>query len=170
MRAMPNATLTSVRTLMARDRFAAAAGVRLIELRAGFARTRMKIRPSHLNGVGTVQGGALFTLADLAFAGACNSNGTVAVALDVTITFARPGLAGTLTATAEQVSLSKRVSICEVKVTDAAGGLVALFRGTAFRREEPVDALLARARAAPRTKRVRRPASTTRVRRTGSRV
>ncbi|HET9599762.1 MAG TPA: hotdog fold thioesterase [Anaeromyxobacteraceae bacterium] len=138
--------LAAVRALMARDRFAAANGVELTSLGRGRARTAMRVGRRHMNGVGTVQGGAIFTLADLAFAAACNSNGTVAVALDVAITFARPGLAGTLTADARQVSLSRRVSVCEIRVTDGAGELVALFRGTAFRKDEPVEALLGPAR------------------------
>ncbi len=127
---------------MRADRFAAACGVRLVAIDEGYARATLRLRPSHLNGVGVAQGGAIFTLADLAFAGACNASGTVAVALDVAITFARPGLKGVLTATAEEVSQTRRTSICEVKVTDAAGGLVALFRGTAFRKDEPVAALV----------------------------
>jgi acyl-CoA thioesterase len=138
--------LAAVRTLMARDRFAAACGVRLESVRRGRARTTLRIQRRHLNGVGVVQGGAIFTLADLAFAAACNSNGTVAVALDVAITFARPGVSGTLTAEARQVALSRRVSVCEVRVSDEAGELVALFRGTAFRKDEPVEQLLAAGR------------------------
>jgi acyl-CoA thioesterase len=134
--------LAAVRGLMARDRFAAACGVTLESVRRGRARTTLRIARRHLNGVGVVQGGAVFTLADLAFAAACNSNGTVAVALDVAITFARPGLSGTLTADARQVSVSRRVSVCEVRVTDDAGEIVALFRGTAFRKDEPVETLL----------------------------
>src|SRR6266496_2124669 len=99
----PRAALAAVRALMARDRFAASCGVRLVELGEGHARTRLTIAPRHLNGVGVVQGGAIFTLADLAFAAACNSNGTVAVALDVAVTFVRPGLRGRLEAEARQV-------------------------------------------------------------------
>ncbi len=145
---------TLVRRVMRGDRWAAVAGARLVEVREGYARVRMRLRPDHLNGVGVVQGGAVFTLADFAFAVASNSHGTVAVALDVAITFARGARAGVLTAEAVEESVSRRVSVCNVRVTDARGEIVALFRGTAFRKEEPLAAVLAAARQA----RSRRPA------------
>jgi acyl-CoA thioesterase len=132
---------------MRRDRFAAHSGVRLVELREGYARATLRLRADHLNGVGVVQGGAIFTLADLAFAAACNSHGTVAVALDVSITFARAAVRGTLTAEAREIAVSRRVSVCDVRVTDASGALVAAFKGTAFRKEERAEALAARTRA-----------------------
>ncbi len=143
---------TLVRRLMRRDRWAATAGATIEEVREGRARVRMRLRPAHLNGVGVVQGGAVFTLADYAFAIASNSHGTVAVALDVSITFARAARTGTLVAEAVEESLSRRVSVCNVRVTDDAGEVVALFRGTAFRKEDPIDALLrgARKEGAPR--------------------
>lgn len=131
------------RRLMRRDRWAAAAGAKVVEVRAGYARVRMRLRPDHLNGVGVVQGGAVFTLADFAFAAASNSHGTVAVGLDTSMTFARGARTGVLTAEAREESLSRRVSVCVVRVTDGRGEVVALFRGTAFRKEEPIAALLA---------------------------
>ena len=81
--------LDEVRARMRADRFAAACGVRLVAVRPGYARATLRLRPQHLNGVGVAQGGAIFTLADLAFAAACNSHGTVAVALDVSISYMR---------------------------------------------------------------------------------
>jgi acyl-CoA thioesterase len=141
---MPNDdALALVRRMMARDRWAAAAGARLVELREGYARVTMRLRDEHLNGVSVAQGGAVFTLADFAFAAASNSHGTVAVALDTSMTFARPATKGVLTAEAREESLSRRTSVCTVRVTDAERKVVALFRGTAFRRDEPVAALLA---------------------------
>ncbi len=134
--------LAAVKTLMLRDRFARTSGIRLAEVRAGYARTTLRLGPDHLNGVGIVQGGAIFTLADLAFAACCNSHGTVAVALDVSITFVRGLAKGTLTAEAREISVSRRVSVCDVRVTDAAGALVAAFKGTAFRKEQRAEELL----------------------------
>jgi acyl-CoA thioesterase len=127
------------RTLLARDRWAAAAGAKLVEVRDGYARARLRLAPVHLNGVGVAQGGAVFTLADFAFAAASNSHGVVAVALDTSITFVRATVRGVLTAEAREESVSRRVSVCTVRVTDASGQLVALFRGTAFRKEEPIQ-------------------------------
>ena len=132
-----NDPLALVRRVMSGDRWAAAAGARLVEVREGYARTTMRLREVHLNGVAVAQGGAVFTLADFAFAAASNSHGTVAVALDVSITFARAATRGVLTAEAREESLTRRTSVCSVRVTDDDGNLVALFRGTAFRKEDP---------------------------------
>ncbi len=146
---------TLVRRVMRRDRWAAVAGATLVEAREGYARVRMRLRPEHLNGVGVAQGGAIFTLADFAFAVCSNSHGTVAVALDVSITFARAARTGVLVAEAREESVSRRVSVCNVRVTDRAGEVVALFRGTAFRKDDSLAAVLAASRA-PRARPARR--------------
>jgi acyl-CoA thioesterase len=130
--------METLRQMMARDRFAAGAAIRLEEVGEGRARARMEAGDDHLNGVDIVQGGAIFTLADFTFAAACNSSGAVAVAVNVSISFVKAAHPGTLTAVAEEVSRSKRLSTCTVKVTDATGDLVALFTGTAFRTSRKV--------------------------------
>jgi acyl-CoA thioesterase len=142
-----------VRRLMSGDRWAAAAGARLEEVREGYARATMRLRDAHLNGVAVAQGGAVFTLADFAFAAAANSHGTVAVALDTSITFARAATEGVLTAEAREESLSRRTSVCNVRVTDGEGTVIALFRGTAFRKEDPIAPLVTRRRTRPRADR-----------------
>ncbi|HEY6912599.1 MAG TPA: PaaI family thioesterase [Myxococcales bacterium] len=148
---MPTPNSTSLaRALIARDRWAAAAGAKLVEVRCGYARARLRLAPVHLNGVGVAQGGAVFTLADFAFAAASNSHGSVAVALDTSMTFVRATVRGVLTAEAREESVSRRVSVCTVRVTDASGRLVALFRGTAFRKEEPIQLSRSAARKTPR--------------------
>ena len=147
-----------VRRVMRGDRWAAVAGARLVEVREGYARVRMRLGPGHLNGVGVVQGGAIFTLADFAFAVCSNSHGTVAVALDVLITFVRAARTGVLVAEAVEESVSRRVSVCNVQVTDARGEVVAFFRGTAFRKEESLAEVLEGARARPSAGRRRRAA------------
>ena len=106
----------------------------------------------HLNGAGVVQGGAVFTLADLAFAVACNSHGALALAVDVTISFLRPSRTGSLVAEAFEVARTRRLSRCEVKVVDDADEPVALFHGTAFVKDEPLEEVA----APPRRKRARR--------------
>lgn len=160
--------LALVRGLMSGDRWAAAAGARLVEVREGYARATMRLREMHLNGVAVAQGGAVFTLADFAFAAAANSHGTVAVALDTSITFARAATKGPLSAEAREESLSRRTSVCTVRVTDGEGKVVALFRGTAFRKDDAIAPLLGeRARAAKASRRRSRPRAASARRRAG---
>jgi len=118
------------------DRFAGASGVRLEEVRPGYARASLAVRDRHLNAVDVAQGGAVFTLADLAFAACSNSHGTVAVAVAATIQFARPGRKGRLVAEAREVARSTKLSSVEVRVSDREGRPVALFTGLAYRKEE----------------------------------
>lgn len=114
------------------DQFAAENGIQLVELRPGYAKSQMVVTQRHLNSIGTVQGGALFTLADLAFAGASNSAGMLAVGLNMNISCLKAVSTGTLQAEATEVARSKRISTCMVRVTDDAGDLIALFQGTAY--------------------------------------
>ena len=71
------------------DRFATNAGVELIEIKEGYSKARLVITAEHLNAGGRTQGGAIFTLADLALAAAANSHGTLAFSLSSNITFLR---------------------------------------------------------------------------------
>jgi acyl-CoA thioesterase len=135
-----------LRRFFRRDRFAAGAGIRLVEVRPGYALARMRVRPDHMNGVDVVQGGAVFTLADLAFAVACNGQGPVALAINVSISFLRAVTGGTLTAEAREVRRTSRLSTVEVEVRDRAGDLVALFHGTAFVTGDSLAAAAARPR------------------------
>lgn len=126
----------TLKLYFANDRFAATSGVELIEAREGFARSRLEIEPRHLNGVGIVHGGVLFTLADFTFAVACNSAGQVAVAVSTNMSFMKATKTGMLFAEAVEISRSRKLSVCTVKVTDESGTLVALFQGTAYIKEE----------------------------------
>jgi acyl-CoA thioesterase len=121
------------------DRFASGNGIELLEVRPGYAKTRMTAAENHLNGIRTVHGGALFTLADLAFAAAVNSHGTVAVALNVNISFLRPAFSNdTLWAEARENSLSSKVGSYTVEIRNQRDELVALFQGTAYRKTDPL--------------------------------
>ena len=129
--------LDVIKNYFQNDRFAASSGIRLVELRPAFAKTSLKIQDQHLNSVGVVQGGAIFTLADTAFAMACNSGGKVALAVNTNLSFLRAIRSGTLYAEATEVARSRKISTCAVRVTDQAGELIALFQGTAFIKDEP---------------------------------
>jgi acyl-CoA thioesterase len=120
-----------------KDRFAGLANVELLTVAPGHATAKMVLHPHHQNGLGTVQGGAIFTLADFCFAAACNSHGTVAVALNVSITFMKAATTtGTLWAEAREVSKNFKVGAYAVEVKDDHGDLVAQFQGLAYRKKD----------------------------------
>ncbi len=125
--------------LFEHDRFAGENGIRIVEVRPGFARTEMTVEPRHLNSIGILQGGALFTLADLAFAIACNSYGVVAVACQADVTFFKAVDSGKLTATAEEISRTRKLSTCVVRITNEREELVALFKGVAYIKGSPLE-------------------------------
>jgi acyl-CoA thioesterase len=118
------------------DRFAARNDIELIEVGPGCAKARMTLHPHHLNTLGIVHGGAIFTLADFAFAAASNSHGTAAVALNVNITFIKAARGGSLWADARELSRNARVGTYAIEVRDAEGDLVAEFQGLAYRKKE----------------------------------
>lgn len=81
--------MKTLKELLAKDHFAANAGVELLEVSPGYARARMLVTVKHLNAGGVCQGGALFTLADLAFAAVANSHLKLTLSLNANITFLR---------------------------------------------------------------------------------
>jgi acyl-CoA thioesterase len=102
----------------------------------------MQVGKHHLNGVGTVQGGALFTLADFTFAAACNSHGTVAVAINCSISYVKAVSSGTLIADARETSLGGRIGTYTIDITNENGDLIAIFQGMAYRKKETMDNLV----------------------------
>lgn len=117
------------------DRFALFAGVELLEVRSGYAKARMEVKPMHLNGGNVCQGGAIFTLADLAFAAAVNSHARLTLSVQTSINFFQSESSGYLYAEAVEVLNRKRLSNCEVKVTNEKGELIATFNGTGYRKD-----------------------------------
>jgi acyl-CoA thioesterase len=124
------------RNFLKRDHFASHANIELLSVSPGQARAKMAIHPHHFNGVGTVMGGAIFTLADFAFAAASNSHGTVAVAINVNISFLKAATTGTLWAEAREISKNFKIGSYTVEVKDDQGELVALFQGMAYRKKD----------------------------------
>jgi acyl-CoA thioesterase len=128
----------SLQRFFKNDQFAARANIELLSMSPGQARAKMTLHPHHLNGYGTVQGGAIFTLADFAFAAASNSHGTIAVAINVNITFMKAAKTGTLWAEAKEMSRNFKLGSYTVEVKDDQGELVALFQGLAYRKSEKI--------------------------------
>ncbi|SMG01146.1 Phenylacetic acid degradation protein PaaD, thioesterase [Burkholderia singularis] len=121
---------TVAQTMYAADTCSRALGIELLEVRPGYARMRMSVRTDFLNGHQICHGGLIFTLADSAFAFACNSYNVNTVAAGCSIEFLRPAAAGdTLTAEAREQALNGRHGIYDIQVTNQAGEIVAMFRG-----------------------------------------
>ena len=129
--------LDTIKQHFENDRFATSNGMRLVELRPGFAKTSLQVEDRHLNSIGTVHGGAIFTLADFAFGAAVKTGGKVAPAISTNLSFLKATRSGTLYAEATEISRSRKLSVCTVRVTNDAGELVALFQGTAYIKDEP---------------------------------
>jgi acyl-CoA thioesterase len=120
----------SARAMYAEDGASQALGMRILEVLPGYARLAMKVREDMVNGHKLCHGGLIFTLADSAFAFACNTYNAVTVASAANVEFLLPARLGDeLTATAEERSRSKRTGIYDVTVHNSQGECVALFRG-----------------------------------------
>lgn len=122
------------RAMFANDRASQAMGMELLEVGPGRARLAMRVRPDMLNGHGICHGGHIFTLADSAFAFACNSDNVATVALACHVTFVAPARENErLIAEAREVSRAGRTGVYDVTVTRDDGSLVAVFRGNSYR-------------------------------------
>ncbi len=128
--------METVKQVMLKDRFAARAGIELLEVSPGHAKARMTVEPHHWNGVELTHGGAIFTLADFAFAAASNSHGTVAVAINVSIVFMKATRTGVLMAEARELSRNPKLGTYFVEVKDEQGDIVASFQGMVYRKAD----------------------------------
>ena len=126
--------MENIHAMFENDQYAKHTGIELLTVAPGRATARMPLHTHHLNGVGTVQGGAIFTMADFAFAAAANAHGKVAVAVNVSITFMKAAITGTLTAEAREVALNPKLGTYTVNVTDDQNNLIAVFQGLAYRK------------------------------------
>ena len=120
----------SASAMYAQDRASQALGMRILEIRPGYARLAMTVREDMVNGHKICHGGLIFTLADSAFAFACNTYDVVTVASSGSIEFLLPARLGDeLTAIAEERSRAKRTGVYDVAVRNQRGECVAMFRG-----------------------------------------
>ena len=119
-----------VETMMEHDKASNWLGIEVAETGAGRSVLTLEVREHHLNGHYICHGGFIFTLADSAFAFACNSYNQNVVAQHCAITFIAPAFEGErLTATAEEVTRYGRSGIYDIKVVRADGAVIAEFRG-----------------------------------------
>jgi acyl-CoA thioesterase len=117
-----------------RDYAAQALAIRLVEIRPAYARMTMTVRKDMVNGHDICHGGMIFSLADTAFAYACNSRNHVTVAAGCMIDFVLPARLGdVLTAEARERALAGRTGVYDIEVTNQNRELIALFRGNSYR-------------------------------------
>jgi acyl-CoA thioesterase len=121
------------------DKFSQFLGIRIKDISAGACTLEMTIRGEMVNGFGIVHGGVTFSLADSALAFASNSHGRLSVAIEASISYPAPvNIGDTLTAVAEQISLTNRMGVYSITITNQEREKVALFRGTVYRTNKPV--------------------------------
>ncbi|HMK19662.1 MAG TPA: hydroxyphenylacetyl-CoA thioesterase PaaI [Chitinophagaceae bacterium] len=120
--------------MMDHDAFSQWMDVKVLDIKEGYSKIQMTIRKEMVNGFGIVHGGIPFSLADSAFAFACNNRNNLSVALDVTITFTKAVNVGdTLTAEAKEVHNGRSTGVYLITIVNQKSEHVALFKGTCFR-------------------------------------
>ncbi len=125
-----------------KEAFSKKLGLKLVDLQAGYSRVEMTVTPDMDNIFGTTHGGAVFGLIDVAFETACNSHGTVAVALNVMVTYvASPAPGSLLTAEAKELSCTRKTANYDIKVHDDQKRLIASCQALAYRKGTPLPFL-----------------------------
>ena len=115
--------------MMKHDLFSQWLGIEVLEIREGYSRIRMTVRAEMVNGFGIVHGGIAFSLADTAFAFACNNRNVLSVALDTSINFIKPVHVGdNLTAEATEVHNGRSTGLYHIRVINQKDHEVALER------------------------------------------
>ena len=123
-----------VNRMMREDLFSQWLGISILEIREGYSRIQMTLRKEMLNGFNVVHGGIAFSLADSAFAFACNNRNNLSMALDTNITFTKQMQPGDiLTAEAKELHNGRSTGLYLITVMNQNNEQVALFKGTCFR-------------------------------------
>lgn len=120
--------------ILQNDQFSRWLGIELLEIREGYSRICMTVRNEMISGLGIVHGGITFSMADSAFALACNSRNNLSVALDTSINFIKPVHPGdVLTAEAKEIHNGRSTGLYHIAITNQHDHTVALFKGTCYR-------------------------------------
>lgn len=127
---------SAMKDFLKNDRFAAFAGVELLEAEKGYAKARMLLTPDHMNAVGVCQGGAVFTLADLVFAAVANNGMPPTLSVSANITYIRSAKEGYVYAEGREVVSHHRLPFIEVRVTDETGEVIAMVTSTGYRKSK----------------------------------
>lgn len=128
--------MTHGQQVVEKDQFARLLGMELLEMAPGFAKVRMTLTERHVNGLGTAHGGAIFALADFAFAAAANAYESIAMAIHCDISYVKAVDQGTLIAEAQELSRTSKLGTYSVRIHTIDGELIALFQGMAYRKKK----------------------------------
>lgn len=120
--------------MMEHDLFSQWLGIEVLEIKEGYSKIKMKVRKEMINGFGIVHGGIAFSLADSAFAFACNNRNNLSVALDTSINFTKPvHVDDMLIAEAKEMHNGRTTGLYHISIINQHEHTVALFKGTCFR-------------------------------------
>jgi acyl-CoA thioesterase len=136
---MPNTEKAKqvVDKMMQDDLFSQWLGIKIIEIKEGYSKIQMVVRKEMMNGLGIVHGGIAFSLADSAFAFACNNRNVLSVALDTSINFLKPVYVDdVLTAEAKELHNGKSTGLYHITITNQKEHVVAVFKGTCYRTDK----------------------------------
>jgi acyl-CoA thioesterase len=135
--------MDDLKRFVEQDAFAHHVGIVVSEYGDGRATARLTVAPRHLNSAGTLHGGVIFSLADVAFSAASNSHGVLAASIEASISYFQAVTEGVVTAEATEVARNRKLATYLIDVKDDAGALVAHFRGTVYRKSAAVGDVLA---------------------------
>jgi acyl-CoA thioesterase len=120
--------------MMQHDLFSQWLGIEVLEIKEGYSKIKMTVRKEMMNGLGIVHGGIAFSLADSAFAFACNNRNVLSVALDTSINFLKPvHVDDVLTAEAKELHNGKSTGLYHIAISNQNEHVIAIFKGTCFR-------------------------------------
>lgn len=126
-----------VNHMMENDFFSQWLGIEVLEIREGYSKIKMTVRKEMVNGFGIVHGGIPFSLADSAFAFACNNRNILSVALDTSINFIKPvQVDDVLTAEAKELHNGKSTGLYHIRISNQKNHEVAIFKGLCYRTDK----------------------------------
>lgn len=134
--------MEEIKNFFKRDNFSNLVGIELLEVKPGYARTKLEIKPHHLNGFRVVHGGVIFTLADLACAVASNADGQLTVSVSASIHYIKSGKGGSLFAEAKKTCSNDKLSSYEITVSDDKGEKIASFQGLVYHKKSTLEEVI----------------------------
>jgi len=134
-----------IRHYFEQDKLARTLGIELVEYGPGRAVCKVMLDKSrHMNTLGIAHGGTIYSLADFAFAVACNTSGNLSVGITCTMNYLSAVEEGELTAVAEEVRPHHKIATYVIKVYDQPGNLIAIMQAMAYRKRETVEEFVQR--------------------------